>query len=80
MDSMVAANQGRRLMHDWIPHKLAEEYCLTPDHDDRWRTGGSVDEIVRESKIDPDSLWAGIERFARDRDKRQAELRSFFAE
>jgi transketolase len=76
MDSMVIANQARRLMHDWIPHKLAERYCLTPDHDNRWRTGGSVEEIVKESGLDPESVWTGIERFARERETRRAELRA----
>jgi transketolase len=80
MDAMVVANQARRCMTDWIPHKLAEPYCLTPDHDNRWRTGGSVEEIVRESHIDPEHVMAGIERFARDRERRRQELRALFAE
>ncbi len=75
-DSMVCANQSRNNVRDWIPHQWAEPYCLTPDHDDRWRTGGSVDEIIAESKLDPASLMAGIERFAREREQRRAQLRS----
>jgi len=75
MDSTVITNASRRLMHDWLPHKVAEEYALCADWDDRWRTGGSVEEIVAEAKIDPESVWKGIERFARDRDARLARLR-----
>ena len=70
LDSTVITNGARRLMHDWLPHKVAEEYAMSSDWDDRWRTGGSVDELKVEAKIDPESLWAGIERFASDRDQR----------
>jgi hypothetical protein len=43
--------------------------------DDRWRTGGSVEELKVEAHIDPASLWKGIERFASEREQRLAELR-----
>jgi hypothetical protein len=33
-------------------------------------------ELKREAHIDPDSLWKGIERFAREREQRLAELRT----
>jgi transketolase len=75
-DSMVCANQARALLRDWIPHRQAEAYALTPDWDNRWRTGGSLEEIVAEAHLDADSLMAGIERFASEREKRIAELRA----
>ena len=75
LDSTVVTNGARRLMHDWLPHRVAERYALSSDWDDRWRTGGSVDELKREAKIDPDSIWEGLGRFAADRDERLAELR-----
>jgi transketolase len=61
-------------MHDWLSSKVAEKYALCPDFDDRWRTGGSVDEVKREAHIDPDSLWDGIVRFAKDRHIRLTRL------
>jgi transketolase len=70
LDSTVITNGARRLMHDWLPHKVAEEYAMSSDWDNRWRTGGSVEELKKEAHIDPDSLRAGIERFAADRAKR----------
>src|SRR5512134_3438983 len=76
LDSTVITNGARRLMHDWLPHKVAERYAMSSDWDDRWRTGGSVEELKREAHIDPDSLWKGIERFACDREQRLAELRA----
>ncbi len=43
---------------------------MSSDWDDRWRTGGSVDEIVAEAHLDPESLAQGIRLFAADREKR----------
>jgi len=75
LDSTVITNGARRLMHDWLAHKVAEHYAMSSDWDDRWRTGGSVEELKREARIDPDSLlWEGIERFANARETRLAEL------
>ncbi len=70
LDSTVITNGARRLMHDWLPHKVAEHYAMSSDWDDRWRTGGSVAELKREARIDPDSLLEGIKRFAADREQR----------
>ena len=75
LDSTVITNGARRGMHDWLPHKVAEEYAMSSDWDDRWRTGGSVDELKREARIDPDSLWESIVRFAAARDERLGRLR-----
>jgi len=74
LDSTVITNGARRLMHDWLSSKVAEAYAMSPDHDDRWRTGGTVDELKKEARIDPDSLWEGITRFAREREKRLVRL------
>ena len=57
-------------MHDWLPHKDAEKFAMSSDHDNRWRTGGNVAELKVEAKIDPESLWEGISRFARERESR----------
>jgi transketolase len=75
LDSTVITNGSRRGMHDWLPHKVAERYAMSSDWDDRWRTGGSVEELKVEAHIDPASLWKGIERFASEREQRLAELR-----
>jgi transketolase len=75
LDSTVITNGSRRGMHDWLPHKVAERYAMSSDRDDRWRTGGSVEELKLEAGLDPDALWKGIERFAAEREQRLAELR-----
>jgi transketolase len=74
LDSTVISNQARKLMRDWLPHKVAERYAMTPDWDDRWRTGGTVDEVKLEAHIDPEHLLEGLKLFARDREKRLAEI------
>ena len=75
-DSMVVASSARKCMSDWIPNKIGEEYALTPDWDNRWRTGGSLQEIIAESHLDADSIRTGIRRFVDDRDQRLEKLRS----
>ena len=74
LDSTVITNGARRLMHDWLSSKVAEAYAMSPDWDNRWRTGGTVEELKKEARIDPDSLWEGITRFANDREKRLQRL------
>ena len=48
---------------------------MTPDWDDRWRTGGSVDEIIDEAHLSPRWLLQGIGRFVEDREVRLKRLR-----
>lgn len=76
IDSTVISNRGRRLMHDWLMTKVAEEYAMTSDWDNRWRTGGSVDEVIEEAHLSPKWLLEGIERFVRDREKRLRRIQS----
>jgi transketolase len=75
-DAMAVTNGARRLMADWIAGPVAEEYTLSPDRDDRWRTGGSVEEVMDEAGLGPDQILAGIERFARDRADRVRRIQS----
>jgi transketolase len=76
IDSTVISNRGRRLMHDWLMTRIAEEYAMTSDWDNRWRTGGSVDEVIEEAHLSPHWLLEGIERFVRDREKRLQRIQS----
>ena len=74
-DSTFISNRSRRLMYDWIKNPLAAEYAMTSDFDDRWRTGGTVDEVVEEAHLSPEWLLKGIERFVSQREQRLAYLR-----
>ena len=79
IDAMVISNRARRVMYDWIAHPIVAEYSLTSDWDDRWRTGGTVDEVVAEGHLSPEHLLAGIERFTRERPDRLRRLREAVA-
>jgi transketolase len=70
LDAMAVTNRSRRLMSDWIDSGAGREYALSSDWDDRWRTGGSVDEVVEEAHLSPSHIFDGIRRFAKDREKR----------
>jgi len=63
IDSTVITNAALRNMHNW----LAKKYAMSSDWDDRWRTGGTVDEVLDEARLTPDWILRGIDRFVRDR-------------
>ena len=69
-DSMIITNGAISHMKNWISNRVVQDYSLSPDFDNRWRTGGSVDEIIAESKLDSQSLFEGIKRFANERNDR----------
>ena len=75
-DSTVITTQALRLMHDWLFNDLADEYALSSDWDNRWRTGGMLDELIDEAHLSPRWVLEGIERFVRDRDSRLARLQA----
>jgi transketolase len=74
-DAMCITNRGLKLMDRWLTHPLVREYSLSADWDNRWRTGGSVEEVIEEAHLDPAHILEGIERFVRDRDNRLRRLR-----
>ena len=73
-DGMVVTNRARKTMGRFIANPVAWEYSMGSDWDDRWRTGGTVDEVVDEAHLGPTHILEGIERFVRDRAKRIASL------
>jgi transketolase len=79
-DSMIMTTQGRRLMHDWIFNKTAESYAVSSDWDDRWRTGGNLEEVLEEARLSPDWLLKGIERFVGDRPQRIRAMKEVLAD
>jgi transketolase len=74
-DSMVVTNGAYKLMRDWADDPIVHEYSLSPDWDDRWRTGGSLDEVIEEAHLDGPHILEAIERFVRERPDRLARLR-----
>jgi transketolase len=80
LDAMVITNGAFKLMHDWADGPLVREYSLSSDWDDRWRTGGSVAEVIEEANLDEAHILAAIERFAAERPKRLRTLRTLVDE
>jgi transketolase len=80
LDAMVITNGAFKLMADWADGPLAREYSLSSDWDDRWRTGGSVDEVIEEAHLDQGHILAALERFAADRPARLRALRGLLDE
>jgi transketolase len=79
LDSMVVTNGAYKLMRDWADDPIVREYSLSSDWDDRWRTGGSVDEVIEEAHLDSGHILAAIERFVRERPDRLRRLRERLA-
>jgi transketolase len=74
MDSTIISTESLVATESWIANDVSREYAMTSDWDNRWRTGGTVDEVIEEAHLDPEHLLEGIERFVRDKDKRRKRL------
>jgi len=70
MDSMLITNGSLQQMSDWLSNPVASEYSMSSDWDNRWRTGGTLEELVDEAHLSPDWIFSGIKRFAEDRPRR----------
>ena len=74
-DAMCVTNRARKLMGPFLANPVVAAYSLGSDWDDRWRTGGTVDEVIDEAHLSAAHILEGIERFVRDRQRRLAALR-----
>ncbi len=74
-NSTVITTQARWLMHDWLFNKVGEAYALSADWDNRWRTGGDINEVIDEAHLSPEWVLKGIQRFAEEREMRLRMLR-----
>ena len=77
-DSMAVTNRAFKLMRDWVDGPIGREYSLSSDWDNRWRTGGTVDEVMDEAHLGPGHILAAIERFAAEREQRVTRLHDLF--
>jgi len=76
LDSMVITTFTKRVPVLAGLGPLAEEYTLSSDFDDRWRTGGLEPDVIAEAHLDSDSILQGIRRFVSDRETRLNRLRA----
>ena len=73
-DSMIVTNTGLRIMHNWISNRIVSEYSVSPDWDNNWRTGGTLDEIIDEAHLSPRWVLEAIRKFASERNSRLERL------
>jgi transketolase len=74
-DLMVVSTGTRRMWPLRNLGPLTDEYSLTSDFDNSWRNGGLEAEVIKEAHLDPDSIFAGVERFANERERRIGDQR-----
>jgi transketolase len=73
-DAMIITNGSLLQMHNWTANKVTADYSLSSDWDNRWRTGGSLEEVVEEAHLSEEWIWKGIKQFADERSDRLAHL------
>jgi transketolase len=75
-DLMFVSSGTRRMWPLRNVGPLADDYSLTADWDNQWLTGGLEADVIAEAHLDQDSIFAGVERFARERPERMARQRA----
>jgi transketolase len=74
-DLMVVSTGTRRMWPLRNLGPLTDEYSLTSDFDNTWRSGGLEADVIAEAHLDPDSIFAGVERFANEHERRIGDQR-----
>jgi transketolase len=69
-DLMFVSSGTRRMWPLRNVGSLTDEYSLTADWDNQWLTGGLEADVVAEAHLDPESIFAGVVRFAKERSRR----------
>jgi hypothetical protein len=67
---MVVSTTTRRVWPVSGLGPLTDAYSLTSDWDHHWLTSGLEAEVIAEAHLDPESIFAGVKRFANSREER----------
>src|SRR5579862_4744920 len=78
-DLMVVSTGTRRVWPIRGVGPLTDEYSMTSDWDNQWLTSGLEPDVIAEAHLDPDSIFAGIQRFAKEREDRLGGQRKLLA-
>ncbi|HRW04896.1 MAG TPA: hypothetical protein P5121_07370 [Caldilineaceae bacterium] len=78
-DLMVVSTGTRRSWPIRDVGPLTDAYSLTSDWDNQWLTGGLEEDVIAEAHLDPESIYAGIKRFAEARHTRLEQQQSSLA-
>jgi transketolase len=69
-DLMFVTTGTRRMWPLRSVGPLTDEYSLTADQDNKWLTGGTEADVIKEAHLDADSIFAAVQRFAKERAQR----------
>ena len=69
-DLMIVTTGTRRVWPLQNAGPLTDEYSLVSDWHNEWLTGGTESDVIAEAHLDPESIFQGVKRFARDHDGR----------
>ena len=69
-DLMVVSTGTQRVWPIRNLGPLTDSYSLTADWDNQWLTGGTEPDVIAEAHLDAESIFAGIKRFAGEREQR----------
>ena len=69
-DLMVVSTGTQRVWPIRNLGPLTDTYSLTADWDNQWLTGGTEPDVIAEAHLDAESIFAGIKRFASEREQR----------
>ncbi|NIA18546.1 MAG: hypothetical protein GWO85_00450 [Simkaniaceae bacterium] len=75
-DAMIITNTAINLMGHWIKHPIVKEYSISADWDNRWRSGGTLDQVIDEAHLSAKWQLEGIEKFANERPGRIQRLKA----
>ena len=75
-DLMFVSSGTRRMWPIRDTGPLTDTYSLTSDWDNQWLTGGLEPDVIAEAHLDAESIYAGVERFAREREDRLTRQRN----
>ena len=79
-DLMFVSSGTRRMWPIRDTGPLTDTYSLTSDWDNQWLTGGLEPDVIAEAHLDAESIYAGVERFAREREDRITRQRGCLAD
>lgn len=69
-DLMIVSTGTRRVWPIRDVGPLTDAYSLTSDWDNQWLTGGLEPDVIAEAHLDAESIFAGVQRFAREHEER----------
>ena len=78
-DLMMVSTGTRRMWAIRDVGPMTDAYSLTSDWDNQWLTGGTEADVIAEAHLDPESIFAGIQRFAAEREQRLSSQRDLLA-